>query len=204
MDIQEIVLYLYKQNTHNMKKYVLEIEQDSSPESPRTWDNFGKMICFHRRYDLGDKHDYNSDNYNGWDELREQIEQDYNVGVILPLYLYDHSGITMSTSPFSCNWDSGQVGWIFCTKEEMDSNWIKLSGQDKIERSEVLLKGEVETYDQYLTGDVYGYKIYEVSTCDHGHEHKELVDSCWGFYGEEECRSEGEGVMKYYTEKELV
>lgn len=187
-----------------MKKYLLEIERDSSPESPRTWDNFGKMICFHRRYDLGDEHDYCSGNYDGWDELREQIEQDHNVGVILPLYLYDHSGITMSTSPFSCQWDSGQVGWIFCTKEDMDSNWIQLSGQDKIERSEVLLKGEVETYDQYLTGDVYGYKVFEVTECDHGHEHKELVDSCWGFYGEDECRSEGEGVMKYYTEKELV
>ena len=37
--------------------------------------------------------------------------------VILPLYLYDHSGITMSTGPFSCPWDSGQVGWIYASKK---------------------------------------------------------------------------------------
>jgi len=41
-----------------MKKLKLEIEQDSSPESPRTWDNLGTMVCFHKRYDLGDDNDY--------------------------------------------------------------------------------------------------------------------------------------------------
>ncbi len=38
--------------------------------------------------------------------------------VILPLYLYDHSGITMSTGAFSCRWDSGQVGWIYAEKKK--------------------------------------------------------------------------------------
>jgi len=37
--------------------------------------------------------------------------------VILPLYLYDHGGITMSTGAFSCPWDSGQVGWIYAPKK---------------------------------------------------------------------------------------
>jgi hypothetical protein len=157
------------------------------------------MICFHNRYDLGDKHDYRSNDYNGWDELKEQIEKDHNVGVILPLYLYDHSGITISTSSFSCQWDSGQVGWTFCTKEEMDSNWIELSGQDKEERSEVLLKGEVETYDQYLRGDVYGYRVFKV---ENGEE--EELDSCWGFYGEQECMNEGVSIMEYYISQEEV
>jgi hypothetical protein len=66
------------------------------------------------------------------------------------------------------------------------------------------LKGEVQTYDQYLTGDVYGYKVYKVTTCDHGHEHEEDLDSCWGFYGEEECISEAKGIVEYYMEKKEV
>ena len=37
---------------------------------------------------------------------------------ILPLYLYDHSGLSMNTSGFSCPWDSGQVGWIYCNNEK--------------------------------------------------------------------------------------
>lgn len=184
--------------------YITRTYHDESPDSPRNWDNFGTMICFHNRYDLGDKHEYNSKDYQGWNDLKEQIEKDYNVGVILPLYLYDHSGITISTSPFGCQWDSGQIGWVFCTKEEMDSNWIELSGQDKEERSEVLLKGEVETYDQYLTGDVYGYKVFKVDTCDKGHTHEEELDSCWGYYGEDECMNEGVSVMEYYISQEEV
>ena len=44
------------------------------------------------------------------------------------------------------------------------------------ERLLVNLNGEVETYDQYLTGDIYGFK--EVDS--EGNE----VDSCWGFYGD--------------------
>lgn len=189
---------MYKQNTNTMKKFKLEIEQDSSPESPRTWDNLGTMVCFHRRYDLGDDNDYCSNNYDGWEEMKEDIIEKENVHTILPLYLYDHSGITISTSPFSCNWDSGQVGFIFVSKDKVKKEYVKDI------RVEDILKGEVETYDQYLTGDVWGYKIYEVTTCDHGHEHEELVDSCWGFYGEEECRSEGESIMKYHMEKEMV
>lgn len=39
----------------------------------------------------------------------------------LPLWLYDHSGITMScgarTYPYNDRWDSGQVGWIVALKE---------------------------------------------------------------------------------------
>lgn len=182
--------------------YLIEIFPDNDPESPREWTNYGIMICLHSRYDLGDDHEYSRSDYNSWEELKKQIEQDFNVGVILPLYLYDHSGITISTSPFSCSWDSGQVGWIFCTKEDMDSEWIGFSGQEKEERSEVLLKGEVETYDQYLRGDIYGYKIFKVFTCNHGHEHKEEVESIWGFYGQEECMKEAEDMVQWYIKKE--
>jgi len=74
---------------------------------------------------------------------------------ILPLYLYDHSGITMRTSPFSCQWDSGQVGFIYCTKERCDELGADFS------KAEDCLRAEVEEYDQYLTGDVYGYVSWE-------------------------------------------
>jgi hypothetical protein len=39
--------------------YTLFVVDDNDPENPREdRDNFGKMICFHRRYNLGDKHDH--------------------------------------------------------------------------------------------------------------------------------------------------
>ena len=45
------------------------------------------------------------------------------------------------------------------------------------------LRGEVETYDQYLTGDVYGFEYQEVLVYPDGREEVVEEDSCWGFYG---------------------
>jgi hypothetical protein len=185
--------------------YITRTYQEDSPECPRSWDNLGTMVCFHNRYNLGDKHDYNSNDYNGWDEMEKDIIKRENVGVILPLYLYDHSGITMNTTGFSCNWDSGRVGFIFISKQKMLQEYGgKIVTQKLKDRVEGYLKGEVETYDQYLTGDVYGYKVFKVDTCDKGCEHEEELDSCWGFYGEEDCMKEGVSVMEYYISKEVV
>ena len=120
--------------------------------------------------------------------MKNAIIKEEDVCVILPLYLYDHSGITMSTSPFSCQWDSGQVGWIFVSKKDVRKEYgVKRIDQKLIDKVTEVLVGEVKTYNMYLMGDVYGYKIYEVSTCSEGHEHKEELDSCWGYYGNEDC-----------------
>ena len=187
--------------------YLIRTYYDDCPESPRSWDNLGTMVCFHKRYSLGDEHDYNHNDYNSWDEMEKDIIKKENVGVILPLYLYDHSGITMNTTGFSCNWDSGQVGFIFISKKKMLEEYGgKIVTKKLKERVSEYLKGEVETYDQFLQGDIYGYKIFKVTECDHGHEHEEELDSCWGFYGEENCLDEAKGIVKYYIEnkEELV
>jgi len=132
------------------------------PEDPRQDDNLGKMLCFHRRYSLGDKHDYKSYDYNSWEEMKSHIIKDNDVLVILPLYLYDHSGITMNTTGFGCPWDSGQVGWIFATKKDV-RQWYNLKKITKpyIDKVREILLGEVKMYDRYLTGE---------------HEYEELED----------------------------
>lgn len=181
-----------------MKKYELVIEHDNDPMNPRTdWDNITTMLCFHKRYDLGDKNPYKSSDFNSWEEMKEQIEQDYKVLFIKPLYLYDHSGITISTSPFGCQWDSGQVGWVIIDEKQLNL----MCGKD-FERSEEKLNcitdNEVKTYDEYLTGEVYQYKVYEIETCDKGHEHKTLIENCGSYFSEEECENEGKSVLRSY------
>lgn len=165
----------------------LKLVQDSSPESPRTWDNLGTMVCFHNRYDLGDNHNYNSDDYNSWEEMKKAIIKEENTAVILPLYLYDHSGISISTGAFSCRWDSGQIGFIFVSKEkaleEFGGKIVTAKLKEKLER---ILDGEVETYDQYVRGDVYGFQIVD--------EDDDVVDSCYGFYGDNHKES---GMLDY-------
>ena len=183
--------------TKRIGKYEIEIIQDSSPESPREWDNLGTMVCQHRRYNLGDKHNYYLDECDSWLDVQKELGYP---PVILNLYLYDHSGITMSCSPFGDKWDSGQVGFIFATEETLLKEYGKVD-EEVIQKAIEVLKGEVETYDMYLTGDVYGYRISEVSTCNLGHEHMEEIESCWGYYGEDACMEEAESIVNLLIKK---
>lgn len=152
------------------KGYTIKVSTDSDPQNPREWDNVGKMICFHNRYTLGDKHDYNKDSFDSCDELKEQLIAD-GAYIILPLYLYDHSGITMKTSSFTYRWDSGQVGFIYCTKEDVQREW---DGDDM--KAKAYIEGEVATYDGYLTGSIYCYEIIDADGNDTG-------ESCGGYFG---------------------
>jgi hypothetical protein len=174
---------------------LLKIYVDENAESPREWDNLATMVCFHKRYNLGDKHDYKAEDYGGWAEMEQDIIKRENPVAILPLYLYDHSGITMNTTGFSCPWDSGQVGFIFISRKKALENWsVKRLTPEHKKMCEDMLKGEVETYDQYLRGEVYGFRVVKPEKCEAcGHTEQEEVHSCWGFYGDDH---ENNGLME--------
>ena len=174
------------------KGYSIKISPDIYPDNPRTeWDNGCTMVCFHKRYGLGDKHSYQSNDYGGWDGLRKALVDDGAV-VIKPLYLYDHSGITISTSPFSCPWDSGQVGWVYMTRKQLKDCYGEFKRITPTLRKKVegLIDAEVETYDQYLTGDVWMYRIEKDGV---------TVDSCSGYYGDTDyVLSEAKSIVDSY------
>jgi hypothetical protein len=239
--------------------YTLFIVDDNEPMNPREdSEPFGKMVCWHRRYSLGDEHGhseprdflqsalfdkyaYNADSEYGkpvydyikqghakearleynrssreWELLENQhwdsnndwyVSSSYSANlkgkdipdsflddclsalrmseliklteqmegmVIMPLFLYDHSGITMSCSPFSCPWDSGQVGWIYADAGMIKENYGEVT-PETIERARSLLESEVKEYDYYLTGQCYGFKLFKGDA---------ETESCWGFLGE--------------------
>lgn len=157
--------------TFEVNGFTVEIHNDSDPANPRKeYDHVGTMVCDHRLYDLGDKKG-----------SPEDIPDD---AICLPLYLYDHGGITMSTSPFSCPWDSGQVGVIYCTKEKAIKEWGKKRFTKKVEERAIkYLVGEVEEYDAYISGEVYGYIVKDEDGIE--------IDSCWGYYGKKYAVEEG-------------
>ena len=161
----------------------ISIEQDLDPINPRESDNLGIMVCFHRRYNLGDKHEFKTgQDFMDW-VSGEQV-------VMLPIYIYDHSGITINTTGFSCPWDSGQIGYIYVTLADLEEEGLPM------DRAERILKAEVEEYDDYLTGNVWGYSISPVRAnigiqCD---------DACWGFYGTDgqiEAEAQAKSAIDY-------
>lgn len=109
--------------------------------------------------------------------------------IFMPLFLYDHSGITMNTCGYSCRWDSGQVGYIYTDRKtilDLNAYYRNKKGKStKVTKNNwkkaayLWMEGEVEEYDQYLTGEVYGIIEEEYDAEDDAWEE---TDSCWGFF----------------------
>jgi hypothetical protein len=175
------------------KGFEFEITQDEDAPNPREeFDNLGVMVCWHGRYDLGDvRAEYyqkSGDAFVEWaDENAKQI------ALILPLYLYDHSGLRIKVGNFNgllpeghAEWDTMQVGFIYVTKEALREEYgCKRISAKTLRKAEGALRAEVGTYDQYLSGDVWGYAI------------EALGDSCWGFFGYDYCETEAKSIVDW-------
>lgn len=258
---------------HDGEIMLLKVVADPYPESPRGEEGqIGNMICWHRRYCLGDAHNYQEPSqflaemvrefvpgkallsaakqgrlnirmkYNSstkkwelltpccWNVLgansepemysegsfsRAELETDWFMDVLidnlsegamvsllkesrdfffLPLFLCDHSGITMSVSEYGDRWDSGQVGWIYTTKEAVMKNLFcftrnpenpkrmtRVTETNWKEAACDALMGEVRLYDSYLTHEVYGYELHRMNEA--GVPDEAAEESFFGFYG---------------------
>lgn len=172
--------------SYNFKGQELRIFVDENPESPRDWSNLGTMLCWHKNYDLGDKHNFSTEEA---DQMLRETDS-----VVLPIYMYDHSGIGISTNnaeyPYNCPWDSGQLGYIYVTREKILKEWGgKVLTRRYREKTIKILQSEVDTYHTYLSGGVLGYNLMlkepvKCSKC--GHIEEDVEDSCWGFYSMED------------------
>lgn len=171
---------LYQQTTY--RGHHINIFYDDSAESPREWSNLGTFYTAHRHY-LPEKQ------FEEHFELEEVYENGrlglFNKGflkkhIALNIYLYDHSGQTISSGPFSCRWDSGWFGMVAVSidKVKKEFGWQQLTAARR-KKIEQYLQGEIDTYDRYLRGEVYGFQITPVG--DDG----QVLESCWGYFGDD-------------------
>jgi hypothetical protein len=172
-----------------------EIHVDEDPQSPRDWDNLGKLLLFERGYstlnELGSSRWHSSD----FDELVKTLEEDYHGCLWLPVYKYEHGNVQYSTGDFHDPWDSGLVGLILAKREDIMKEYsckVRVSAKVKAQVYE-LLRNEVSTYSQYCNGEVYGYIVKDDD---------EELDSCWGFFGSDYCEESAKEAADY-TAKDL-
>lgn len=84
-------------------------------------------------------------------------------------------------------WDAD--GFAFITRKTFAKDWRPYypTRAEAEARALACVLAELDTLAKWAEGDVYGYIIEEVTpcTCSEGghHEHREDVDSCFGFYG---------------------
>jgi len=168
---------------YEYRGHTITIGQDCDTESPREWGHDSTILYGHNRYTVGevsvsdwegefyDLYDREPDSWADWVTFVTEHKQAI---CILPVYIYDHSGLALSTTPFGCRWDSGQVGIIFTTKAIIDKNWAHCKTAPTPEDIERGLRGEIDTYGQYLSGKVYYYRV----------EGDLYDDSLGGIYGD--------------------
>lgn len=140
----------------------ISVFYDDNPESPDEWgDDAAFLVAFHRDFTVEHPGFETPDKYVAWIETHE----------IYSLYAYIHSGVVLSMDdgsyPFNDQWDACQVGYVVVTKDECD-----------IPNPEEYAEGIVKSWNQYLSGSVFAFTVSD--------EEGEVVDSCFGFYGDDE------------------
>lgn len=112
----------------------------------------GTFGMAHRRYAFGDP---------GAPSTPEAITRACATArVWLPVYMYDHGGQTINTTGFSCSWDSGQIGAIWMTADEIRRAFgvTRITARVEAQVRDTLRKA-VAQLDMWLTGDVWDIDV---------------------------------------------
>lgn len=205
----------------------VQIRWDHDPEfcNPRTSHecNIGVMVCWHPDYILGDQQISGSGgavetvfetetgrtDFDSMRHIARYLTFARGARVVIPLYLYDHSGISMSAgrpNPFDnptvkrdefgqgLGWDTSMVGFIYDDPDLVirgcgDPNYKPpdYAGTQQEWLAEQLL-AEVKEYDRWLRGEVYYYVVADGTPEE---------DSCGGFIGDEWVKEAANEAAKY-------
>ena len=155
------------------KGYTIEVYSDEFADSPRDEDEMSQFLFFHKKYRLGDENPLKAEDFSGWAAMQKKLQKEFKAGLVVPVYMYDHSGLSLSTTPFSCPWDSGQIGFACAHAEDVRRTY----GVDRItkkikEKALRYIQGEVETYSKYVNGEFCYYRVLRGSV---------VIDNCSGF-----------------------
>ena len=162
-----------------------------SPDEDRDDNLF--LVNYHRDFDVRNDKIISENDLKNWyrqefDDYKESWDDENEVGKfpleekyhIFLLSCLVHSGVWLSLQySFICDtggWDTSHVGAVLVSKEEWPEE----------EKAVEAAEGLVKTWNQYLSGDVYGIitEIYDK-------EKKQIdYDSCWGYYGYKEALAE--------------
>lgn len=185
--------------TEEYRGHTIEIFPDENPLNPRTdWDNLTEFHVKSSRYFLGEhEHRTNEDLFETVKEAKEQGD------MVFPLFAYIHSGIVLSLASFDgklpqghAEFDSGQCGFVIVRKDTMMENFKKdFSTEEARQHAYDIAKSDVETFNAYLCGSVYGYVVSRQGEEDHR-------DSCWGYYEIEEAMAEAQRVVDYLVRQD--
>lgn len=211
-------MYEYVDTTQRVGDLIVQVvaDMDGSASNPRDNDNLARIYGQHRDYQIGDGEPPADElaalERGGIRLLYRYLRLCKGAVAFTKLGMYDHSGVSFYAVPLgrsghhafdSAGWDSGTVGYAY-----VDRAGLELMGTDVADAERVML-AEVEEYDDWAKGNVWGYVV--TRPCDHADEHdtdesiaicphSEHLDSCWGYIGDTAYPlSEGISVAEWHN-----
>lgn len=153
--------------TEQHKGFTIEIQQDQDCESPQEWGDDGLfLVAKHRQFQVNPPNDKKNYNFDPQDVIDEYKKTHHVFG----LEAYIHSGVVLALSREGNfpdrQWDVSQLGVVFISKKEART----------AKKARTLALGLIETWNDCLSGNVYGFIVNDGSG--------EMVESVWGFYGD--------------------
>ncbi|MYA41619.1 MAG: hypothetical protein F4Z31_07700 [Gemmatimonadetes bacterium] len=153
--------------------------EDANPLKREEWLSF--PAAEHRNYVIGTEQLDPEAMTVRWAWAKLQAESHPDRFRMLPVYIYEHSQIAFSLGrdyPFNCPWDAGCIGAILLERGTFEGEHGL-----KWENARQICQGVLDEYTAYMNGWCFAYVRYELATCDRGHEHREVLDSCGGYVG---------------------
>lgn len=110
-------------------------------------------------------------------------EIDKRLFSLSPVYMYDHSAIALSTSPFACPWDSCLVGRIAISRAHFYGH-VKYSQ---------IAQSFLDDMTSYLNGEGLGFEVFKKDS-------DEVLESCYGFlhfeYAKDQAQASIDSLVK--------
>jgi hypothetical protein len=171
--------------------YRITVYADTDAPNPlEDWDETGTILSLNRRHRNFDAAG-----------VEEAIENNPDA---VKLSYYEHGLCLWSVAgelpaAARCPWDSVTVAGIWLPDAQTLESAKPYGGRTRQHFMRKRARQACEVYTQWCNGDIYGYEIERVHTCNGcGSDKPQPLDSCWGFFGLDTCLSEAEATARRY------
>ncbi len=178
--------------------YVIEERYDVFADNPRDFfDHLGTMVSSYHidKKDCSRSRQIAHSRFFSAEEMEKAIEEMEGEPILAwTLYRMSHGSVSYALAehgcnPYRCPWDSGPVGMVYVTKSRIrEDQKVKRITKKIREKVFNILAAEVREFSAWANGDVRGYIAKHVIKRDEDGDPVEVekVDSCWGFYGDDD------------------
>lgn len=197
------IIMSYVLDSKQVGNYTVNIVPDECPESPREWCNLGTIYSNLRNINP-DGHTMDEilkDDAEYIQDLRADFKRD---NVYFAIHMMNHSALSFSLASLDAkrnNYSGYYMGFDCCTmgviavskdkiREEYGCKRITAAVMEKVKR---VLAGELDDYEKYANGYVVGFEVVD--------EDGDVVDSCYGYYDDEQAMDEGVSIAESMSEE---